>query len=330
MAHTTAFQAIPSHDIHPSVAGLLADDNKESPREDCISALYRMPLFSDITLRVGPPGNQRFYLLHRLVIGGQSSVLFELCNLDGPVSLDGLPLPYIEPAVFDHVVRWLYKYKLTDRDEDAAILMKVFEAAELLKIQTLAQQALSTLQIIVKRRKNLNDPANKASDRNTTSFDSGEGTIVNGQGQQKTSLKNTVASASNASVTTDCTDKASLTSSGIKTEPKSWDKVKDLMARVARPKAPIAETGKDTSRFSEIFRRNTRRARTLSRVITETSITRPSIDGPLVSETPINSTPGPSSTKPGETQLAALQAFRKRTEAPLPDIPFAAKDTSHD
>ncbi|KAK6330417.1 hypothetical protein TWF696_003514 [Orbilia brochopaga] len=274
MSHSREATQATSPGASLGVADLLADDSKESPREASISALYRMPLFSDITLRVGPPENQRFYLLHRLVIGGQSPVLFELCNADNPASVDGVPLPYIEPMVFDHVVRWLYKYKLTDRFEDAVILMKVFEAAELLKIRALSQQTLSNLQVIMRQRRQRDEAQSGNLTRNQNSRGSGESTAIDSRKEERPSMTDTTVAVSNASVVTNYTDEINHPNNQIGTESKPWSKIRDILARVTRTKGNTIKVGKDSGPHP----RNAHRACNHSHIATENSTSEPSRD----------------------------------------------------
>ncbi|KAK6524094.1 hypothetical protein TWF694_005757 [Orbilia ellipsospora] len=126
----------------PSV--MSAQGVKISAREECIEQCYEVDAFSDIKFVVGDKqiGPQKTYHLHRLVLAGQSPLLYKVCLSGTPVPREGIPITEVQPEVFDHVVRWLYKGVLVDRIEDATVLAKIHEAAEQLEIKELENKVL--------------------------------------------------------------------------------------------------------------------------------------------------------------------------------------------
>ncbi|KAK6347493.1 hypothetical protein TWF718_005334 [Orbilia javanica] len=143
-----------SNPTTPDASLLLAEGVNLSAREECIELCYRMETFSDVTFRVGNPttGPFKIYKLHRLVLGGQSSYLYNLCvkHTDQSETID---LADIQPYIFDHIVKWLYKAKLSDKTEDMAIIAKIYEVATALKIKELETRCLDTLIMILDREK---------------------------------------------------------------------------------------------------------------------------------------------------------------------------------
>ncbi|KAJ6255946.1 hypothetical protein Dda_9237 [Drechslerella dactyloides] len=215
MSHNReASRATLAGNLPPDVAELLADDS-ESARESCISGLYRLQLWADISLCVGPPGNQQHYLLHRLVIGGQSSFLRNLCKSDDPMPLDGLPIPEIEPVVFNHVVKWLYRGKLTERPEDGPVLAKVLEAAQRLKIHPLEQKAIENLQLILKKRSHEGKVEQKGS-RGESSTSQGLDGATHGRRQAEASDTDAQVAVSSAPTATSRTEAVNAFDAGPK------------------------------------------------------------------------------------------------------------------
>ncbi|KAF3153646.1 hypothetical protein TWF569_001953 [Orbilia oligospora] len=143
-----------SNPTTPDTSLLLAENVNLTTREECIELCYRMDTFSDVTFRVGDPvtGPFKIYKLHRLVLGGQSTYLYNLCvkNTDATEMID---LPDVQPAIFDHIVKWLYKARLTEKTEDMAVVAKLYEVAGSLKIKELESKCLSTLAEILAREK---------------------------------------------------------------------------------------------------------------------------------------------------------------------------------
>ncbi|KAK6495118.1 hypothetical protein TWF481_003146 [Arthrobotrys musiformis] len=143
-----------SNPTTPDTSLLLAHNANLTTREECIELCYRMDTFSDVTFRVGNStiGAFKIYKLHRLVLGGQSSYLFHLCiKSTDPTEI--IDLPDIQPYIFDHIVKWLYKAKLSDRTEDMAVIAKVYEVATELKVKELETKCLDTLKEILDREK---------------------------------------------------------------------------------------------------------------------------------------------------------------------------------
>ncbi|KAK6498175.1 hypothetical protein TWF506_004414 [Arthrobotrys conoides] len=143
-----------SNPTTPDTSLLLAENVNLSTREECIELCYRMDTFSDITFRVGNSvtGPYKVYKLHRLILGGQSSYLYSLCvKTTDPTEM--IDLPGVQPYIFDHIVKWLYKAKLTNKTEDMAIIAKVYEVATNLKVKELESKCLDTLTEILAREK---------------------------------------------------------------------------------------------------------------------------------------------------------------------------------
>ncbi|KAF3934792.1 hypothetical protein ABW20_dc0109385 [Dactylellina cionopaga] len=151
----TATKPPRSNPISPEVSLLLAEDLKLSAREECIELCYRMDTFSDIKFIVGDEdaGPQRTYKLHRIVLAGQSPLLYQVCTSNKTYPDEGIPVPRVQPEIFDHIVKWLYKAKLTERVEDVAVLAKLYEAAEYLKIRELEYKVLEVLKQILDRER---------------------------------------------------------------------------------------------------------------------------------------------------------------------------------
>ncbi|KAK6519055.1 hypothetical protein TWF281_003744 [Arthrobotrys megalospora] len=142
-----------SNPTTPDTSLLLAENANLTTREECIELCYRMDTFSDVTFRVGNStiGPFKVYKLHKLVLAGQSTYLYALCVQAAPN--ETVDLPDVQPYIFDHIVKWLYKAKLTDKTEDMAVLAKIYEVATNLKIKELESKTLDTLQEILQREK---------------------------------------------------------------------------------------------------------------------------------------------------------------------------------
>ncbi|KAF3908867.1 hypothetical protein AA313_de0201985 [Arthrobotrys entomopaga] len=136
-----------SNQASPDTSILLASGDKITTRERCIEQCYGVDAFSDLKFIVGDKqiGPQKTYHLHRLVLAGQSALFRKICFSNTPVPPEGIPIPEMQPEIFEHVVTWLYKAHLTDQIEDTTILTKVLEAAEQLEIKELETKILQAV-----------------------------------------------------------------------------------------------------------------------------------------------------------------------------------------
>ncbi|KAK6334426.1 hypothetical protein TWF730_003640 [Orbilia blumenaviensis] len=143
-----------SNPTTPDASLLLAENENLSTREECVELCYRTDVFSDITFRVGEEGMGpvKEYKLHRLILAGQSPYLYELC-VKASGNAESIELTDIQPYIFDHVVKWLYKSKLVDKTEDMAIVARIYGVASQLKIKDLESKCLDTLTQILEREK---------------------------------------------------------------------------------------------------------------------------------------------------------------------------------
>ncbi|KAF3941887.1 hypothetical protein ABW19_dt0202040 [Dactylella cylindrospora] len=275
-----------SNPISPEISLLIPEESNISTREECVELTAQ---FSDITLVVGPPHNQRNFYLHRLIIAHQSPILFELCVGTSPPPTASIfattpplsaalirTLPRIEPEVFDHIVKWLYKAKLTDREADIGILRRVYEASEYLKIHELSMKVLDNLRLILDRERKEREGKNPL-----------ETPMKDCKCQKKTSEPGMQSM--------DAVVGATATSSGEgegSNESKTKKLVKDIMGKISPRKGEKGpdENGNDNSFLGTLRRRGT--AKNGSK--TGTPITGSPITKASASGTPSKATSNPT------------------------------------